>query len=74
MINHRKEGEEEKFEIFIKASLTPQKKTRLERIKVMKNFYVLVRFKNWLKKDIYVFLWRVKKKEEKKINNILIII
>lgn len=46
MINRRKEGEEEKFEIFIKASLTPQKKTRLERIKAMKNFYVLVRFKN----------------------------
>lgn len=46
MINHRKEGEEEKFEIFIKVSLTPQKKTRLERIKAMKNFYVLVRFKN----------------------------
>lgn len=74
MINRRKEGEEEKFEIFIKASLTPQKKTRLERIKAMKNFYVLVRFKNWLKKRYIRVSLESKKKREKKINNILIII
>lgn len=66
MINHRKEGEEEKFEIFIKASLTPQKKTRLERIKAMKNFYVLVRFKNWLKKRYIRVSLESKKKRGKK--------
>lgn len=66
MINHRKEGEEEKFEIFIKASLTPQKKTRLERIKAMKNFYVLVRFKNWFKKRYIRVSLESKKKRGKK--------